>query len=179
MKQFLFCGIILSLAAATVPAQEKTSLRMPLGLSPGISRDSTSTIFQSLGASLDPGREDNYRIGYSFAGIQMKKAIPIFLGSGLISVSMYSDRTGDEMFHIARLKEAFDHIKELRGCEIVEDNLTAGKLPSNLNNGIELASFSTEDCSVFLSSEYDSGEGYILNILLVAYPLPNRPSSKP
>ena len=171
MKRLLFSGIIVALAAVSIQAQEKIILRLPLGLSPGISRDSTSMALSSLNAIPVRGREGIYKLEFSFGHIPMKKAIPVYLKSELLAVAMYSDRIESKEIHIARLKEAFEYIAGYYDCEIVEEKFTGGKFTADLDDGIELASFTSKDFSLFLDSGFESGKGYILSIHIYTLPL--------
>lgn len=176
--RILLPWLIAILTAMSIHAGEKVPIQLPLGLSPGISRDSTLTILLSGGASPVSEREGMYAFEFSYAGIPMRTVVPVFLKSSLHSVVIYSDPVENKEDHISRINKAFDIIKETFDCQVIEDRITDGKMPEDLNNGVELASFSSKDFSLFIDSEYKAGEGYKFSIHVHSQPMTISPSLK-
>lgn len=176
--RILLCWLFATLAALSVRAEEKIPLNLPLDLSPGISHDSTAIVMLSKGASSVSNREGIYAIDYSYAGIPIRTAIPVFLKSGLFSVLLYSNPVENKEDHIARIHKVFDFINETFECLVIEEGITEGKMPADFNNGIELASFTSGDFSLALDSEYKAGEGYLLSIHVCSLPIMIPPEIK-
>lgn len=178
MRRLFVSAMAIILTSGGVYAQERTPLQLPLGLTPGISPDSTSAILSSFGASLIPGRELNYRVDFSYAGIPMKQAIPVFLKSTLLSISLYSGRIEDKALHIIRIEKAFKYIEDNFDCRVVKQEFTPDKLSGLPNDYTELATFTSDHFTLFLNSIYKPDGGYILNIQIYALPLQARRSAK-
>lgn len=177
MRQFLVSSVILILTVTGASAQEKISLRFPLGLSAGISNDSTMVLLTSRGANLLSERENIYSIDFSFADTRMETIIPVFLKAGLLSVSLYSNPSDDREIHIARIMKVFEYLRENYDCLLVEEKISSAGFLSELDDRIELASFSSDNFSLFISSEFKPDKGYLLNIHIYSLPL-IMPSSK-
>lgn len=158
-------------------ANEKSYLGLPLGLTSGISPDSTSAILAYHGAVPIPGRETNYRVDFSYAGVVMETAIPVFIKSRLVSVSMYSARTDDKKLQIERIKKVYRYIVDNLECRLVEREFAEDKLSDLPDDYAELATFTSDDFSLFLNSVFKSG-GYILNIQVYALPVSVPESTK-
>ena len=178
MRRFLISGIIFILAVTGAMAQEGRPLELPLELSPGISNDSATALLMSRGAKLVMNRENNYDIDFSYADTPIKRIILVFLKSKLLSVSMFSNRTPNRELHVARIRKTFEYIKDNYDCQIVEEKILSDGFLSELDDGIELASFSSTNFSLFLSSEFEPDDGYLLNIHIYSLPLILPPTSK-
>lgn len=177
MRRFLISGAIYFLTVTGTLAQDKTSLGFPLGLSAGISNDSAAVLLITHGANLVSERENIYALDFPFADMPIKTIIPIFLNARLLSVSLYSNLIEDREFHITRIKKAFEYLGEKYDCRIIEEKISSDGFLSELDDGIELASFSSERFSVFIGSEFKPNKGYLLNIHIYSLPL-IMPSSK-
>lgn len=171
MKSPVICCLLSILTCVGIHAQDKIPLKLPLNLTPGISHDSASTVLTSLGAGQFSSLENNFSIEFTYAGIRMERAVPVFLKSKLISLSMFSGWIGDKGKHVARLKAAYVYVMANYDCRLITDNLSVENLAAKLDDGIELATFTSDDYSLFLNSEYKPGEGYAVGIHLYSVPL--------